>query len=410
MSDSVETGYSWVVAGVSTVMMAVAFGASYLVIVALVPIAADFGWPRSIPSLAYSLVLVGAGAGGILMGYWLDRRGMWQPALLGSVMLGLGTIIAGQATGMWSFLLPHFFIIGLFGNAAMFSPLLTNVTRWFDRRRGLAVAIVAGGQSLAGACWPPLYRYTIENFGWRESMVGYGLFAIAVLVPLSFLLRRPVPVSGSAAADAAAARAFDGRVLGLPANLALALIFMAIIGCCMAMAMPMVHVVAYCSDLGFGAARGAEMLSLLLATAFFSRLGFGLLADRIGGLKTILVGSSLQLVALALYAYVEGMYALYAVSIFFGLGFGGIVPSYALAVREIFPVTQVGWRVGVVYLGGTLGMAAGSSLGGVIFDLTGNYQNAFMAGAAANAINLLLIMFLVSRQGDDDRNLAAAPA
>jgi MFS family permease len=406
-ADSIETAYGWVVVVVSTLMIATAFGSSYLVTVALKPIAATFDVPRWMPSSAYGLALVGAGVGGIVMGLWSDRRGMLRPALLGSVMVGVAAMAASRSPDIYTLLGLHL-LLGLLGNAATFSPMLANATRWFDRRRGFAVAIVGAGQSLAGAVWPPIFSWAITHYGWRDTMLAYGAFAMAVMLPMALVFRRPPPVAKaggtSTARDGAA-----GPVLGLPPNTVLAMVFFAIIGCCVAMAMPMVHIVAYCSDLGFDPARGAEMLSLLLACAFVSRLAFGWVADRIGGLKTILIGASLQAVVLAAYAWTDGLVALYVVSGLFGLVFGGIVPSYALVGRELFPASEAGWRIGVIFLGGTIGMGAGGILGGAIFDLAGSYETAFLTGVAFNLLNLALIGTLVYRQGDP-RRPAPVPA
>ena len=403
--DSIESGYGWWVAITSTLMITVAFGSTYLVIVGLKPIAAEFGWPRQIPSAGYSAALLGAGVGGILMGLWSDRRGMAGPSMSGALFVGLGLIAISQSNSVATFLGAHLLILGLLGNGAMFSPLLTNVTHWFDRRMGIAVAIVSGGQSLAGAIWPPIFRYAIEQYGWRDTMFGYGLFCFAVLMSLSLVMRRPSPrmVRGGAAADRAARAAQVGQtqplVLGLPPNLTFAMLCLAIIGCCVAMSMPMVHIVAYCSDLGFSAARGAEMLSILLFAAFISRLAYGWLADRIGGLRTLLLGSSLQLLGLACFMYVDTLEGLYAVSVFYGLGYGGIVPMYAIIIRQLFPDSQAGWRIGVIFLFGTMGMALGGYLGGLIFDLTATYRLAFLTGIGFNLMNLILVGFMVRRHG-----------
>jgi MFS family permease len=403
--DSIESRYGWWVAVASTLMITVAFGSTYLVVVGLKPIAAEFGWPRQIPSAGYSAALLGAGIGGILMGLWSDRRGMAGPSMSGAIFVGLGLIAISQSNSAFTFLGAHLLILGLLGNGAMFAPLLTNVTHWFDRRMGIAVAVVSGGQSLAGAIWPPIFRYAIEQYGWRETMFAYGLFCFATLIPLSLVMRRPSPrmLRGGAAADRAARAAQVGQkqdlVLGLQPNTAFALLCLAIIGCCVAMSMPMVHIVAYCSDLGFSAARGAEMLSILLFSAFLSRLAYGWLSDRIGGLKTLLLGSSLQLLGLASFMYVDTLEGLYVVSIFYGLGYGGIVPMYAIIIRQLFPGSQAGWRTGVIFLFGTAGMALGGYLGGFIFDQTATYRLAFLTGICFNLGNLILVSFMVHRHG-----------
>ena len=405
-TESVESGYGWWVVIATTLMISVAFGSSYLVVVGLKPIAADFGWPRQIPSAGYALAMFGAGVGGILMGLWSDRRGMAGPALTGAFCLGLGLIAVSQSNSIVTFLGIQLFIVGLLGNGAMTSPLLTNVTHWFDRRMGLAIAIASCGQALGGAIWPPIFRHAMEHHGWRETMLAYGLFSMATLVPLALVLRRPSPrmLSGGTAAEktalAASADQSQTLVLGLRPNTALALLCAAIIGCCVAMSMPLVHIVSYCSDLGFSAARGAEMLSLLLFSAFISRLAYGWLADRVGGLKTLLLGSSLQMLGLAFYIYAGSLESLYLVSIFYGLGYGGVVPMYAIIIRELFPASQAGWRIGVIFLFGTVGMALGGYLGGVIYDWTATYRLAFLTGVAFNLCNLALVIFMVRRQGN----------
>ncbi len=395
----IDGAYAWWVAIASTLILTVSFGATYLISVALKPIALDFDWPRSIPSLGYALIYAGTGAGGILAGWWSDRHGMLAPALLATAAIAGGSLLSATSTSMLGFLLGQGLFVGLLGSGALFSPLMTNTTRWFLRRRGLAVALVASGQSLAGAIWPPLLRWTIEDYGWRQTMIGYGVVAVLVVLPLSLTFRRRAPRVEARAAPEVGRMTADGRVLGLPANLTLTLLGLAFVGCCVAMAMPLVHIVAYCTDLGFQAARGAEMLSLLLACAFLSRLGFGWLADRIGGLQTILVSSSLQAVSLSLYTVVDGLGGLYVISALYGLVFGGIVPSYALAVRQLFPETQAGWRIGVVYFFGTSAMGLGGLLGGFLFDLSGGYHLAFVVGVAFNLTNLALIGFFVWAMG-----------
>lgn len=396
---SVESGYGWVVAIVSTLMIATAMGATYLVVVGLKPIAADFGWPRQIPSAAYGLALLGAGLGGIAAGYWSDRWGMAVPALAGAVAIGAGSLIAAGADNATVFLGAHLLLIGIVGNGAIFSPLLTNITRWFDRRRGIAVAIVASGQSLAGAFWPPIFRYTMEEYGWRETVVGFGFTATAILLPLSLFMRRRPP-AGLAVDDGGERGLLDGagRILGRSPGTVQTILCAAIVGCCVAMSMPMVHIVAHASDLGFSAARGAEMLSLLLASAFVSRIGWGWLADRIGGLPTLFMGSVLQLCGLALFMTVDSLSGLYAVAVYFGLGYGGIVPMYAIIARELFPESQAGMRIGVIFLFGTFGMGLGGYIGGLIYDLTATYSLAFATGIGFNLLNLILVGYLLLRQ------------
>jgi MFS family permease len=378
------------------VMMAVAAGAPYTVVVALKPMAAEFGWPRAVPSLCYSMVMFGAGVGGLVMGRWADLRGALQPALIGAVALPAGAWRASTGQGIVSLLVAYGLFMGFLGNGAFVAPLLANAMRWFDRRRGIALGIVASGQTLAGALWPPVLRYLNDWVGWRQTLVIYAAMALATLLPLTLVLRRAPPrVEGAARHDAP----WDRRALGWPAGRVQVLLCMAIVGCCVAMAMPMVHLFAYATDLGISRARAAEMLSVLLTCAFVSRLGFGMIADRLGGLRTLLIGSAGQATMLAAFCVVDSFAGLYLVAALFGLVYGGIVPSYALIVRELFPAGHAGRRIGMVLLFGTIGMALGGWLGGQIFDLYGSYRSAFLVGLAFNVGNLLLVGTLLHRQG-----------
>ena len=387
---------AWTVAVASLALIAIGLGNTLALVVSLKLIAAEFDWPRAVPSLAYSLTMLGIGAGGILMGYWSDRAGMGPPVLVGALSIASGLILASFATNQWELYLAFGILGGLLGSSAFFSPLVANATRWFHRRRGMAVALVATGQSIAGAVWPPVFRFVSESYGWRNTFLWFGLFALVTTLPLILIVRRRPPIQTAGGGPGAPLR--KDPVLGLPSNLVTALLALAQICCCVAMATPLVHVVAHATDLGFSMARGAEILSVMLATSFFSRFGLGWLSDRIGGLRTLLAGSSLQAVSIVLFILVDDLAGLYIVGFVFGLGFGGIVPSYAIIAREIFPTQGIGWRISTIFMGGTMGMAFGGWMAGHVFDLTGLYQLAFLIGLGFNIANLLIIGLLFGRQ------------
>jgi MFS family permease len=409
---SVETPYGWFVVAASLGYLVIAYGSSHLVIVSLKPMVDLYDWPRWIPSLAYSALMIGAGVGGIVMGLWADKTSIRWPAMVGAVMVGGGVLVASYAPDHWTLIASCGLLVGLLGTSTAFSPMLANITRWFDRRRGLAIAITASGQALAGAVWPLIFEPRIAAVGWQETWREYGIVAIAIMLPITFAFRRPVPRQPDGGAGIARGRsqgaATTAATPAVPYNLVLAILSLAIVGCCVAMAMPMVHLIAYCSDLGLSSASGARMLSLLLFCSAVSRLLFGIVSDRIGGLKTILFGSAAQAVTLGMFTLVGTEASLYAVSGLFGLVFGGIVPAYALAVRELFPARDTGWRMGVVFLFGTGGMALGGFLGGWIFDLAGHYHIAFLVGVAFNVVNLMAIITLLRFKGP--RAPALAPA
>jgi MFS family permease len=408
--QSVETPYGWVVVAASLCYLIMAYGSSHLIIVSLKPMADLYGWPRWIPSLAYSALMIGAGVGGIFMGLWADKTSIRWPAMVGSVMTGGGIIVASYAPGHWTLIASCGLLVGLVGTSTAFSPMLANITRWFDRRRGMAIAITASGQALAGAVWPLIFEPRIASVGWQETWRDYGMVAIIVMLPITLAFRRPVPQQpdgGAAIANGRGDQMPSGRPV-VPHNVVLALLSLAIVGCCVAMAMPVVHLIAYCSDLGFSSSTGAKMLSLLLFCSAMSRLFFGLVSDRIGGLKTILFGSAAQAMTLGLFTLVGTETSLYMVSGLFGLVFGGIVPAYALAVRELFPARDTGWRMGVVFLFGTGGMALGGFLGGWIYDVAGHYHIAFLVGVAFNVVNLVAIVTALWLKGPRTGQLAPA--
>jgi MFS family permease len=389
-----ESPASWRIAVVSMLVISIGWGAPYLIAVALKPMAADLGSARSVPSLASSFAYMGIGVGGIFMGWWADRIGAMWTALLGSIMIGAGAMVASGGAE-WQLYIGYGVMIGLFGGAGLFAPLMANTSRWFHAQRGTALAIVASGQQIAGAGWPLVFRYALERIGWRATLFWYGVLVLAVVPAMSLMLRRRPPVAPISASSHGVHGI--GYPVGHASNLVQAVLCVAIICCCVPMALPLAHLVAFCSDLGYAPARGTEMLTLLLVAAFLSRMIWGRMSDRIGGLKTILVGSTAQAVFLACYLFVDNLYALYAVSAAFGIGFGGIIPSYVLTVRDLFPASEAGWRIGTVLLFGLLGMALGAWIGGALYDWFAYYKPAFAVGVAFNVANLALIGGLLAR-------------
>ena len=367
------------------------------VVVVLPAVQADFHISRADASLAYTLNTLGFGFGGILMGRLADRLGIMRPFLGAGVTLGLGFIAAAYAANIWQFALVQGILIGLLGSSVAFGPMIADISHWFERRRGIAVAICASGNYFAGTIWPPVVQHMVSTYGWRQTHIWLGLFCIVAMVPLSLAFRRRAPAKPAVFLDAghepAAAAAIPVRP-PVPPMVLQSLLMVAGVACCVAMSMPQVHIVAYCNDLGYGLARGAEMLSLMLGLGIVSRLASGLIADRIGGMNTLLLGSILQGIALFLYLPFNGLMSLYVVSGLFGLFQGGIVPSYALIVRQYFPPEEAGTRVGMVLTATLVGMALGGWLSGVIFDLTGSYQLAFLNGIAWNALNVMIVLFL----------------
>ncbi len=379
---------------VTLALMTIGGGGMYVVAVVLPAVQADFAIPRADASLPYTLMMIGFGIGGLLMGRLADRFGVAVPLWIGGAALGLGFVAAGLAPNIGVFALVHGLLIGLLGCSATFAPLIADTSLWFVRRRGIAVAVCASGNYVAGAVWPPIVQHGVETIGWRQTYIALGVFC-AIVVPLLALLMRQRPLLPADPAAPAASAA--GLPFGLPPRAAQVLLCIAGLACCVAMAMPQVHIVAYCGDLGYGAARGAQMLSLMLACGIASRLISGLICDRIGGLRTLLLGSVLQGLALLLFLPFDGLVSLYVISALFGLFQGGIVPSYAIIVREHFAAAEAGARVGAVLMSTMLGMALGGWLSGKVFDWTGSYHAAFINGVGWNLLNLAIVVLLLSR-------------
>jgi MFS family permease len=393
--DSIEGRRSWRAASLTLAILSVSYGAPLIVVVGLKPIAESLGTERSVVALAASLVWLGTGLGGIFMGWVADRIGMRPVAVFGALMTALG--LAVSAIGQtWALVLGSGVLIGLLGNSAHFPPLVTYVSRWFDRRRGTAVALISSGQYLAGMVWPSVFERGMAEFGWQATMLAFAVLTAAAIVPLALFLRPPPQPARTEVA--APGRRRRSRDLGLHPNLVQALLCGAAFLCCVPMAMPAGHLVALCSDLGIPAARGAVMLSVLLGCAFVSRMFWGWAADRFGGLGAVFAGSACQAVAIAAFTMTQSEAGLFAVAAAYGLGFSGIIPAYVVAIRELFPSAEASWRVPTLLFTGMSGMAFGGWFAGALYDHFGFYAPAFTAGALFNIANLAVIGCLIARQ------------
>jgi MFS family permease len=395
-SSSIESRSSWVVATVALAALMAAFGANWITAVALKDIAAEVNGTRSIPAFASALAWLGSGLGGIMMGRIAERIGTRWTVAGGSLMIALGLAISTLGPS-WPLWIGHGLFIGLIGLGGINSPLYIYVTRWFDRRRGSALALISSGVYLAGAVWPPVFERAIAYVGWRQTMLWYALLESLIVIPLAlWFFGKPPEVI--AAAPAPRPGTAPARVLGWPPNLVFAMMCTASILCCVPMAMPQGHLVAFCSDLGIARSVGAVMLSVLLGTAFLSRQIWGAISDRIGGLPTVLIGSTWQCSAMIAFLLTQNEVGLFTVAAGFGLGFSGIIPAYVLALRELFPAAEASWRIPTLLLFTAIGMASGGWLAGLLYDHFGYYAPAFAAGIGSNILNILVVGTLVMRQ------------
>ncbi len=401
-ASSIESRASWVAAGVTLAILSVCYGSTLLIVVGLKAMETDLGVPRSVLALAGALTWVGTGLGGIVMGWLADRIGVRNSVLMGTVMVAAG--LALSSTGhVWALYLGHGVLIGFLGMGAIYPPLVIYVSRWFDRRRGTAVALISSGQYIAGVVWPAAFERLIAGPGWRVTYLGYAGVVLLGVLPLALLFLRPAPGTPGMGAKREVVRASRARVLGLRPNVVQAIICLAGFCCCVPMSIPQSHLVAFCGDIGIGAATGATMLSVFLGCAFVARQFWGAFADRHGGLLTVLCGSACQAVSIGAFLLTQNEAGLFLIAAAYGFGFSGIIPAYVVAIRDLFPSAEASWRVPLVLFTAMGGMAFGSWFAGRIYDHFGFYAPAFGSGVAFNIANLALVGFLVLRQSGRPR-------
>ncbi len=401
-----DGAYALLRLGVSLLIATLLGAGMWAVIVVLPKVQLEFGVDRSAASAPYTLMMLGLAFGTIALGRMADRTGIAVPLVIAGLCLSFGFVVAGAAPNLWVFSAAHGLLIGV-GAGTGFAPMMADISHWFVKRRGLAVVVVASGSYLAGTVWPLAMNATMPLIGWRGTYAAIGVVIAATAPPLAWLMRRRP--SAQMFAEAEEATRIARADVGLSPRLLVALLVVAGFACCVAMSMPQVHIVAYCGDLGYGVARGAEMLSLMLFLGIVSRIGSGFVADAIGGAPTLLIGSFMQGVALLLYLRFDGLTSLYVVSGIFGLFQGGIVPMYAVICRELLPPRQAGAKIGLVVSATILGMAFGGYFSGVIFDLTSSYRMAFLDGIAWNALNLAVVGWLFWRRREPPPEARPAP-
>lgn len=405
---TIESRASWVAAGLTLALLSVSYGSPLLAVVGLKPITEDFGTDRQFVALASSLTWLGTGLGGVVMGQVAERIGIRASVSFGATMIALGLVVSASGN-LWTMLAGHAVLIGFLGNGALYPPLVVYVSRWFDRRRGTALALISSGQYIAGMGWPTLFEYGMRSsgttlrldghtailHGWRMTMIGFACLVV-VAVPIIAAFLKPAPEAPEFGAFTSGGR--RGDVLGLRPNTVLALICLAGFCCCVPMSIPQGHLVAFCSDLGIPAIQGAAMLSVLQGSAFVSRVLWGWMADRIGGLKTVLAGSTLQAIAIASFMATQDEAGLFAIAAAYGFGFSGIIPAYVIAIRELYPSREASWRVPSVLFVSMGGMAFGGWWAGALYDHFGFYSPAFLSGVLFNLANIAVVGFLVRRQ------------
>jgi MFS family permease len=402
-SGGVDSRASWRMAWLVLAILSVSYASPLLIVVGMKPMQEALGTDRSVLALAGSLVWVGTGSGGILMGWLADRIGLRRTVSIGAIMIAGGLALSSLGS-IWALYVGHA-LLGFLGNGGVYPPLLVYVSRWFERRRGAAIALISSGQYVAGVVWPAFFERGMTAFGWQAVMLVFGVFALGFILPAIFFLKEPPKPPPLPARHAASASGEWPRVAGFRPNVAQALLCLAGFFCCIPMSIPSAHIVAFCGDIGIKPTHGAAMLSLMLGCAFLARQAWGSLADRIGGLRTVMAGSACQAVAIALFLLTQDEVGLFAVSAAFGLGFAGIIPSYSVAVRDLFPASEASWRMPLTLFTAMSGMAFGSWFAGALYDHFGYYAPAFGIAVIFNLLNLTIISFLVWRTGGTGRTL-----
>ena len=399
-----DSPYAYRRLALSLLLATIAGSGMWCITVVLTEAQKEFGVDRAAISIAYTFMMLGFATGTIVIGRMIDRTSIVWAIVISGSFLGMGYLVSAYAPSLWVFSVAHGLLLGI-GAGGGFAPLMADISHWFEKKRGLAVVVVASGNLLGGTIWPLFMNLTMPHLGWRGTYMTIGLITMATMLPLSLLMRRRP--SREAIIKSEARTEMARADLGLSTNKLVALLMLAGFSCCVAMSMPQVHIVAYCGDLGYGVARGAEMLSLMLFLGIISRVGSGIVADKIGGTLTLLVGSFMQGLALLLYLYFDGLTSLYVISGIFGLFQGGIVPMYAVICREFLPPREAGARIGLVVSSTMFGMAFGGYVAGLIYDLSQSYGLAFMNGLLWNGINLVIVGWLFWKQGQSQRLVTA---
>ena len=385
----------------SVSMLFITGGAMFMIVVALKDMATDFSWPREVPSLAFSLQFVGSGFGGLIMGRVVDRWGFGVPALLATGMVSVGAMLVSEITAAWQLYMIYLIMFGLSGQGALAAPALANISRWYSEHRGKAVGIVSSGQALAGIVWLPVFGYVMLQIGWRDMFFWYGVFSLCVMLPLCLIVRHKPPPPKPPSKISESKVSTSQPVIPMSNNSIQCGLSVAIFGCCIAMALPLGHLVSFVTDRGHPIQNAVEVQSVMLLSAFLSRAVFlGLISDRWGGMRALLIFSLAQTIMLTIFTITHSLWALYIVAALFGLGYGGLFPVYTVAIRDHLPIGEIGRRTGVVFFVGAVAMGIGGWLGGYLFDQTGSYTAPFLLGAAFNAANVILVIYMVYRLRD----------
>jgi len=385
----VHYGYGWVMVAIGALMTCVAFGAMFSLAVFLQPMTDATGWSRAGVSSAMTLNFLAMGVAAFAWGALSDRFGTRSVVLSGAVLLGLGLVLASRATSLSEFQLTYGLLVGV-AAGSFFAPMIAGVTSWFDRHRGLAVSLVSAGLGVAPMTMSPFAAWLVSRSDWRTAQLTIGILVWILLVPVSFFVRQAPGHAAQAApagAPAAGPRIGVAEALRSTPFIVLALTFFA---CCAAHSGPIFHTISYAIGCGLPATTAVTIYSVEGLSGLGGRLGFGLLADRVGAKRVLIAGLVVQAVAAGSFVFASRLAEFYAVATVFGFAYGGVMPLYAVLAREYFGQRIMGTVLGAATMVSSLGMALGPSIGGLIFDRFGGYAwlyvGSFALGIGAAAI------------------------
>ena len=381
---------SWVRLSILFAMGVIGTVGMWSVVVVLPALQNEFNLDRGNASLLYAATMVGFGLGNFLIGKVTDRLGVKVPIIVATILLIVSYLLAIISNQFWQLLALQVFM-GL-SSATFFGPFMADIGNYFNKRRGLAVSIVGSANYIAGAIWPLLISYFLSFGNWKDVYLGIAVICFIIMLPLILILKDNRTKHHNTDINIDLGNSINGSFSQKKLQF---LLMVAGVGCCVAMAMPQVHIVALCVDSGFGLSVGAEVLSVMLFSGMISRVASGVLSDKIGPIFTLFIGSLLQMISLVFFLPFDSQNSLYIVSFMFGLSQGGIVPAYAMIVRKYLPLSEVGERVGLVIMATIVGMGLGGWMSGEIYDLTQSYKFAFVNGIIWNLINILIVSYIM---------------
>ena len=385
-----DSRLAWIRLSLVFVICAIGFIGMWSVVMIMPAVEQEFSTNRSSSTIPYISTMLGFGIGNIIIGKYTDKFGITKPVIFAFSCLIICYFFSVSSKNLT--ILSFFqFLLG-FSSAAFFGPMMTDISNFFENKRGLAVSIVASAQHFAGAFWPFLLDFYLKDGDWRSSHILIGIICIIIIPPICYFVFKMR--SKNSLKDEFKNYKNSKLTLSISSRHLQILLMFAGIGCCVGMSTPQVHIIPLCIEKGYGLSIGSNILSIMLFCAVISRVYFGYIADKIGPIQTLLLGSSLQAFTLFLFIPFSDLNSLYIVSILFGLSQGGIVPSYALIIRKFLPVNQAAERTGMVIFTTVIGMALGGWSSGKIFDLTNSYALGFLNSVLWNLTNIAIILFI----------------